>query len=102
MFVCTFVHTWVFIRELEGLIYQCGLHMDELKEQVEQARQEQPTCEASLSPPPQPTPSSALSEGGETLSHPQVPPPLLCALSLNVRESVFDFVPVHVQNGQTI
>ncbi|XP_040014130.1 microtubule organization protein AKNA isoform X2 [Xiphias gladius] len=61
-------------RELEGLIYQCGLHMDELKEQVEQARQEQPTCEASPSPPPQPTPSSALSEGGETLSHPQSPP----------------------------
>ncbi|XP_040914881.1 microtubule organization protein AKNA isoform X2 [Toxotes jaculatrix] len=63
-------------RELEGLIYQCGLYMDELKEQVEQMRQEQPTCEAPPSPPPQPTPSSAPSEGGET--HPQSPPvPLL-------------------------
>ncbi|GLD74051.1 AT-hook-containing transcription factor, partial [Lates japonicus] len=65
-------------RELEGLIYQCGLHMDELKEQVEQMRQEQPTCEARPSPPPQPTPSSVPSEGAETLTHPQSPPvPLL-------------------------
>ncbi|XP_050928759.1 microtubule organization protein AKNA [Lates calcarifer] len=39
-------------RELEGLIYQCGLHMDELKERVEQMRQEQPTCETRPSPPP--------------------------------------------------
>ncbi|XP_071321830.1 microtubule organization protein AKNA isoform X2 [Trachinotus anak] len=60
-------------RELEGLIYQCGLHMDELKEQVEQMQQEQPTCEAPPSPPPQPTPSSVPSEGGETLTHPQRP-----------------------------
>ncbi|XP_062414803.1 microtubule organization protein AKNA [Pungitius pungitius] len=36
-------------RELEGLIFQCGLRMEELKEQ--------PTCEAPPSPPPHPTPS---------------------------------------------
>ncbi|KAI3361696.1 hypothetical protein L3Q82_002054 [Scortum barcoo] len=65
-------------RELEGLIFQCGLRMDELKEQVEQTRQEQPACEAPPSPCPHPTPSSVPSEGGETLTHPQSPPmPLL-------------------------
>ncbi|XP_054468783.1 microtubule organization protein AKNA [Anoplopoma fimbria] len=65
-------------RELEGLIFQCGLQMDELKEQVEQMQQEQPTCVAPPSPPPHPTPSSVPSEGGQTLIHPQSPPvPLL-------------------------
>uniref|UniRef100_A0A8D3AUV9 AT-hook-containing transcription factor n=1 Tax=Scophthalmus maximus TaxID=52904 RepID=A0A8D3AUV9_SCOMX len=71
-------------RELEGLIFQCGLHMDELKEQVEQTRREQPSCEAPPTPPPQPSPpsvpspSSVPSEGGGTLTHPQSPPvPLL-------------------------
>ncbi|XP_075936056.1 microtubule organization protein AKNA [Anarhichas minor] len=65
-------------RELEGLIFQCGLRMDELKEQVEQMQQEQPTCVAPPSPPPHPSPSSVPSEGGETLTHPQSPPvPLL-------------------------
>ncbi|XP_029371322.1 AT-hook-containing transcription factor isoform X2 [Echeneis naucrates] len=64
-------------RELEGLIYQCGLHMDELEEQVEQMQQEQPTCEAPPSQSPQPTPS-APSEGGETLTYLQrAPVPLL-------------------------
>ncbi|XP_056260404.1 microtubule organization protein AKNA isoform X1 [Seriola aureovittata] len=61
-------------RELEGLIYQCGLHMDELREQVEQMRQEQPTCEAPPSPPPQPMPLSVTSERGETLVQSQCPP----------------------------
>lgn len=70
---CCLDHVCVCIRELEGLIFQCGLHMDELKEQVEQMRQDQPTCEAPPSPPPNPTPSSAPSEGGEILTHPQVP-----------------------------
>ncbi|KAL7376176.1 hypothetical protein ABVT39_002565 [Epinephelus coioides] len=65
-------------RELEGLIFQCGLRMDELKEQVEQMQQEQPTCEAPPSPSPHPTSSSIPSEGGETLTCPQSPPvPLL-------------------------
>ncbi|XP_037607862.1 microtubule organization protein AKNA isoform X1 [Sebastes umbrosus] len=65
-------------RELEGLIFQCGLRMEELKEQGEQMQQEQPTCEAPPSPPRQPTPLSVPSEGGETLNHPQSPPvPLL-------------------------
>ncbi|XP_070706663.1 microtubule organization protein AKNA [Pempheris klunzingeri] len=61
-------------RELEGLIFQCGLRMDELKEQVEQMRQQQPTCDAPPSPPPHPSPS----DGRVTLTHPQSPPvPLL-------------------------
>ncbi|KAM9338393.1 uncharacterized protein akna [Symphorus nematophorus] len=65
-------------RELEGLIFQCGLRMEELKEQVEQMRQEQPTCEAPPSPPPHPTPLSVPPERGETPAHPQSPPvPLL-------------------------
>ncbi|KAM8829110.1 uncharacterized protein akna isoform 2-T5 [Spinachia spinachia] len=65
-------------RELEGLIFQCGLRMEELREQVEQMQQEQPTCEAPPSPPPHPTPSSVPSEGGEPLTQPQSPPvPLL-------------------------
>uniref|UniRef100_UPI0037E754DA microtubule organization protein AKNA n=1 Tax=Semicossyphus pulcher TaxID=241346 RepID=UPI0037E754DA len=59
-------------RELEGLIFQCVLCMDELKEQVEQMRQEQPTCEAPPSPRRHLTPLSVPSEGGET--HPQSPP----------------------------
>ncbi|CAK6965109.1 microtubule organization protein AKNA [Scomber scombrus] len=56
-------------RELDGLIFQCGLGMDELKEQVEQMQQEQPICEAPPSPPPAP---ATLSEGREALSHTQV------------------------------
>jgi len=55
------------IRELEGVIFQCGLRVDELKEQVE------PSCEASPSSPPQPSSSSDPSEGEETLTRPQVP-----------------------------
>ncbi|XP_042251627.1 microtubule organization protein AKNA isoform X1 [Thunnus maccoyii] len=60
-------------RELDGLIFQCGLRMDELKEQVEQMRQEQPICEPPPSPPLQPATSSVPSEGREPLSHPQSP-----------------------------
>ncbi|XP_030005907.1 microtubule organization protein AKNA-like isoform X2 [Sphaeramia orbicularis] len=56
-------------RDLEALIFQFGLQMDELKEQVEQS---QPTQEAPPTPPPQPTPSPAVSEGEELQS-----PPLL-------------------------
>ncbi|XP_022046705.1 microtubule organization protein AKNA isoform X2 [Acanthochromis polyacanthus] len=63
-------------RELEGLIFQCGLRMDELKEQGEQMRQEHLTCEA----PPTHEPASlfTLSMAEESLIHPQIPPePLL-------------------------
>ncbi|XP_062268232.1 microtubule organization protein AKNA-like [Platichthys flesus] len=59
-------------RELGGLIFQCGMRMDELKEQAEQMRQDQPTCEAPPSPPPHPTPPSAPSEDGRW-SLPQSP-----------------------------
>lgn len=69
LYLCVHV---VCIRELEGLIFQCGLRMEELKEQGEQMQQEQPTCEAPPSPPRHPTPLSVPSEGGETLNHPQV------------------------------
>ncbi|CAB1429675.1 unnamed protein product [Pleuronectes platessa] len=56
-------------RELGGLIFQCGMRMDELKEQAEQMRQDQPTCEAPPSPPPHPTPPSVPSEDGDGVSH---------------------------------
>ncbi|XP_060930043.1 microtubule organization protein AKNA [Limanda limanda] len=59
-------------RELGGLIFQCGMRMDDLKEQVEQMRQDQPTCEAPPSPPPHPTPPSVPSEDGRW-SLPQSP-----------------------------
>ncbi|KAM4719825.1 uncharacterized protein akna isoform 4-T7 [Anableps anableps] len=59
-------------RELEGLVFQCGLRMDELKEQVEQMQQEQ-LIYVSSSPPPN-TSSSDVSEGGEIIQiHPQSP-----------------------------
>lgn len=58
-------------RELEGLIYQCGLYVEELKDVVEEMQQEQPVCEAPPSPPPHPVLSSVASEGGEVLAHPQ-------------------------------
>ncbi|KAM7393223.1 hypothetical protein PAMA_008053 [Pampus argenteus] len=65
-------------RELEGLIFQCGLHMDELKEQVEEMRQEQPICEAPPPPPPplplQSATSSIHCEGRQAPPHPQSPP----------------------------
>ncbi|XP_062269240.1 microtubule organization protein AKNA-like [Platichthys flesus] len=48
-------------RVLGGLIFQCGMRMDELKEQVEQMSQDQPTSEAPPSPPPQPTLSTVSS-----------------------------------------
>ncbi|XP_013764386.1 AT-hook-containing transcription factor isoform X2 [Pundamilia nyererei] len=65
-------------RELEGLIFQCGLRTDELKEQVEQMQPDQPTWITPPSPPPQPTTPSALSVDVVTFTHPQVlPVPLL-------------------------
>ncbi|XP_068191824.1 microtubule organization protein AKNA isoform X2 [Antennarius striatus] len=57
-------------RELEALIFQFGLHIEELKEQVGQMQQVQPTCEAPLSSCHL-APSSVPSEGGETGTHPQ-------------------------------
>ncbi|CAB1429676.1 unnamed protein product [Pleuronectes platessa] len=59
-------------RVLGGLIFQCGMRIDELKDQALQMRQDQPTCEAPPSPPPQPTPPSAPSEDGRW-SVPQSP-----------------------------
>ncbi|XP_063334942.1 microtubule organization protein AKNA isoform X3 [Pelmatolapia mariae] len=65
-------------RELEGLIFQCGLRTDELKEQMEQMQPDQPTWITPPSPPPQPTTPSALSVDVVTFTHPQVlPVPLL-------------------------
>lgn len=55
-------------RELEGLIFQCGLDLDELKEKVELMQQEEPTHDAppSLSPNPSPIPPPLV--GGEILT----------------------------------
>ncbi|XP_036972922.1 microtubule organization protein AKNA isoform X4 [Acanthopagrus latus] len=61
-------------RELEGLIFQCGLRMDELKELVEQTQQEQSTCRTPSPSTPLPNSSSVPSEGGEILTQPQGPP----------------------------
>lgn len=55
-------------RELEGLIFQCGLDLDELKEKVELMQQEEPTCDAPPSPSPNPSPVHPPSEGGEILT----------------------------------
>lgn len=75
-------------RELEGLIFECGLHLEELKEQVEEMQQEQPTREAlpSLTSPPH-TLSSVPSEREET--PPQVPPFTLsvnCTLNVGIQQ----------------
>lgn len=63
----------VCVRELEALIFQCGLHVDELKERAKEMQRDQPDCEA---PPPSShdsTAPSAPAEGGRMLIHPQVP-----------------------------
>ncbi|XP_060930110.1 microtubule organization protein AKNA-like [Limanda limanda] len=49
-------------QELGGLIFQCGMRIDELKEQVEGKRQGPPTCEAPPSGPPHLTPPSVPSD----------------------------------------
>ncbi|CAJ1070812.1 AT-hook-containing transcription factor isoform X1 [Xyrichtys novacula] len=61
-------------RELEGLIFQCGQHLEELKEQVEQIQQEMPICEVPPSPCPHHTSSSVSSEEEDTETKPQSPP----------------------------
>lgn len=43
-------------RELEGLVFQCGLHIDKLKEQVQSRHQEPPTCQARQTRQAPPTP----------------------------------------------
>lgn len=67
-------------RELEGLIFDCVLYMDELKEHVEQIQEDLLTHE----PPPSPICSPSPSEGRETLTQPQVAPNttrIVCPLS---------------------
>ncbi|KAF7665172.1 hypothetical protein LDENG_00151170 [Lucifuga dentata] len=61
-------------RELEGFIFQCGMHVEELKEEVEEMQQDQPTCEALPSPPPHPTPLSVPTVGREPTPRPESPP----------------------------
>lgn len=56
------------IRELEGLIFDCALYMDELKEHAEQIRGDPLTRE----PSPGPAGSSSPSEGREHPTQPQV------------------------------
>ncbi|XP_067107195.1 microtubule organization protein AKNA [Osmerus mordax] len=77
-------------RELEGLIFQCGTRMEELKEQNAQY---QPSSEAPPSPPPNPAPlttppgasvgaeiSSASGESEGGMEDEQAPPPALLRL----------------------
>ncbi|KAK7896664.1 hypothetical protein WMY93_021989 [Mugilogobius chulae] len=55
-------------RELESLIYQCGLQMDELKEQVEQKQVHRaPPTQQTTPPPPLQTPPSPNFSAGEIL-----------------------------------
>lgn len=63
---------FVCYRELEGLVFQCGLDLGELREQVEQMQQEELTSEVSVSQCPQHTSSPAASKGGESQTHLQV------------------------------
>ncbi|XP_056147176.1 microtubule organization protein AKNA [Lampris incognitus] len=60
-------------RELEGLVFQCGLCVEELKEQIEKTRQDQPTSTSLLSPPTHPTPLSIPTEEREPITHPESP-----------------------------
>ncbi|KAM4634127.1 microtubule organization protein AKNA [Polymixia lowei] len=60
-------------RELEGLIFQCGISVEDLKEQVDQAGLDHPVAEAPPSPPPHPAPLSRPNEGREPLPHPESP-----------------------------
>lgn len=64
----TAVHIRACLRELEGLIFDCVLYMDELKEHAEQIQEELLTQEPSPSSACSPSPS----EGRENLPHPQV------------------------------
>ncbi|XP_071219827.1 microtubule organization protein AKNA isoform X4 [Salvelinus alpinus] len=60
-------------RELEGRIFQCGMRVEELKEQVEQTEQDRPTSEAPPTPPPHPTPYSMSAGGSEPMPLPESP-----------------------------
>uniref|UniRef100_A0A8C7LKT0 AT-hook transcription factor n=1 Tax=Oncorhynchus kisutch TaxID=8019 RepID=A0A8C7LKT0_ONCKI len=62
-------------RELEGRIFQCGMRVEELKEQVEQTEQDRPTSEAppTPTPPPHPTPYSMPAGGSEPMPLPESP-----------------------------
>ncbi|XP_070990346.1 microtubule organization protein AKNA-like isoform X1 [Oncorhynchus clarkii lewisi] len=60
-------------RELEGRIFQCGMRVEELKEQVEQTEQDRPTSEAPPTPPPHPTPFSMPAGGSEPMPLPESP-----------------------------
>ncbi|XP_041666619.1 microtubule organization protein AKNA isoform X2 [Cheilinus undulatus] len=60
-------------RELEGFVFQCGLSMEEIKEQVEQMQEEEPVCETSPTLQPDLTSSSVSSDGGEALTQPESP-----------------------------
>ncbi|CAB1332646.1 unnamed protein product, partial [Coregonus sp. 'balchen'] len=60
-------------RELEGCIFQCGMRVEELKEQVEQTEQDRPTSEAPPTPPPHPTPYSMPAGGSEPMPLPESP-----------------------------
>lgn len=93
------LYVYVCIRELEGLIFQCGLRMDELKEQVEQMQQEQSTCKTPSPSSPLPISSSVPSEGGDMLTQPQVPSTALsfnALCSLTVYRIYLTFVPVNL------
>lgn len=61
----------VSLRELEGLIFECALYMDELKEHSEQITEDLLTPE----PSPSPAHSPSLSKARKYPTHPQVTTP---------------------------
>lgn len=64
------VNICVSLRELEGLIFDCVLYMEELREHAEQITEDLLTFE----PSPTLARSPSLSEAKEYLADPQVPP----------------------------
>ncbi|KAL0965382.1 hypothetical protein UPYG_G00280570 [Umbra pygmaea] len=59
------------VRELESCIFQCGIRLEELKEQLEQAEQAPLTSEGP--PPPHPTPYFMPAGGSEPMPLPENP-----------------------------
>lgn len=69
---CCVNHLFVCVREVKGQITQLAMHMESLQEQVNQILQDEPTCDESLSRPPQHPYSRISSEFEDALTLLQV------------------------------
>lgn len=83
----TAVNVRACLSELEGLIFDCVLYMDELKEHAEQIQEDVLTRE----PSPSPARSSSPSGGRENLSHPQVPNSTTRIITRNFKNQISTF-----------